>query len=157
MLFSPLSLLSKNCIHNKVWGYRQGNLTCGRTKNIFQENKIYLRGLIYGLLYFWPFTFDHNPCDWVLTCKDYLSWAGFFAEPNSLKIRLLNKATDNTRNYGTIMGEWFACFVPCIFSNTVKTLRSSFWGKKIRLIFLLGLQNNRRVVLHFSVIKRATH
>ena len=32
-----------------------------------------------------------------------------------------------------------------------------FEGKKIRLIFLLGLQNNRRVVLHFSVIKRATH
>ena len=32
-----------------------------------------------------------------------------------------------------------------------------FEGKKIRLIFLLGKQNNRRVVLHFSVIKRATH
>ena len=108
------------------------------------------------------YTFDLLPLTTIHVIEFWLAkiiWAGqaFFAEPNSLKIRLLNKATDNTRNYGTIMGEWFACFVPCIFSNTVKTLRSSFWGKKIRLIFLLGLQNNRRVVLHFSVIKRATH
>ena len=51
-MFSPLSLPSKNCMRNEVWGYTQGNLTCGRIKNIFEQNKIYLRGLIYGLLYF---------------------------------------------------------------------------------------------------------
>ena len=73
------------------------------------------------------YTFDLLPLTTIHVIEFWLAkiiWAGqaFFAEPNSLKIRLLNKATDNTRNYGTIMGEWFACFVPCIFSNTVTIL-----------------------------------
>lgn len=126
-MFSPLSL-PKNCMHNEVWGYTQGNLTCGRT---FSSKTKYICA-VWSMGYY---TFDLLPLTTIHVIEFWLAkiiWAGqaFFAEPNSLKIRLLNKATDNTRNYGTIMGEWFACFVPCIFSNTVRKLRSSFWGEK---------------------------
>lgn len=111
-----------------------------------------------GYLIFLLFLVDGNTFDWCLELQSSFKqgrliqfWKRVFLRSQiAWKYDIWTKRLTNTRNFGTIKDEWFACLAPWSFSNILQNFRS-FWKNIFTQIFFIGQEKKRRAIPQFSL------